>query len=59
MSEISITNTKVYSIKGLAQEDMELLTLGLHEITGNLEQPTLDRAATLIRAIEYGLPQKE
>ena len=52
MSEIFVTNQKIYSINGLAIEDMELLSLALHEIKGDLESPKLSRVVPLIQAID-------
>ena len=59
MSEISVTSTKVYSINGLAQEDMVLLSLVLHKTTGDLEQPDLDRASMLVQTVDAVLREEE
>ena len=58
MSEIFITNQKIYAIQGLAVEDVELLSLALHELKGDLEQPKLDRAVRLIQAVDSQLQPK-
>ena len=58
MSEIFVTNEKIYSIKGLAIEDMQLLSEVLHEIMGDLEQPKLDRASNLVQAVDPQLQAK-
>lgn len=52
MSEISVTTQNIYSIGGLTIEDMELLSLALHEITCSLEIPSLDRASKLVQAVD-------
>lgn len=58
MSEIFITSQKIYGIQGLAVEDVELLSLALHELKGDLEQPKLDRAVRLIQAVDSQLQPK-
>ena len=58
MSEIFITSQKIYAIQGLAVEDVELLSLALHELKGDLEQPKLDRAVRLIQAVDSQLQPK-
>ena len=58
MSEIFVTNQKIYAIQGLSVEDMELLSLALHELTGDLEQPQLDRGIKLVQAVDSQLQPK-
>jgi hypothetical protein len=58
MSGISITSKKVYAINGLAEEDIELLSLALHKIAGDLEQPDLDRASTLVQTVDAVLREE-
>lgn len=58
MSDITITNKKVYGIGGLDVEDMELLSLALHELMGDLEQPRLDRGSKLVQAVDSQLQPK-
>ena len=53
-----MTSQKMYAINGLAIEDMELLSLALHELTGDLEQPKLDRAVTLLQVVDFELQPK-
>ena len=55
MSGISLTSQKIYAIGGLSFEDVELLSLALHKIKGDLEQPSLDRAVTLLQAVDSEL----
>jgi len=59
MSEIIVTHARVYTIKGLSNEDMDLIRCALIKFSGDLEQPKLDKASTLIRAINYVLPIEE
>ena len=56
MSEPFVIHRKVYSLNGLAEEDVKLLCLGLDKAQGDLEQPSLDRAVKLINALKYALP---
>ena len=58
MSEIFITNQKIYALQGLAVEDVELLSLALHELKGDLEQPSLSRAVVLIQVVDSQLQPK-
>ena len=53
-----MTSQKMYAINGLAIEDMELLSLALHELTGDLEQPQLDRGIKLVQAVDSQLQPK-
>ena len=59
MSELVITHTQIYTVKGLSKEDMDLIRCALIKHSGDLEQPKLDCASTLIRAINYVLPIEE
>ena len=58
MSVISLTSQKIYALGGLFYEDVELLSLALHELKGDLEQPSLDRAVTLLQAVDSELQPK-
>ena len=58
MGLVIVTDEKIYKIGGLTILDMELLSLALHELKGDLEQPKLDRAANLIQAVDYVLQAK-
>lgn len=58
MSEVFVTNQKVYAINGLSHEDMELLSLALHEVKGDLESPSLSRAVVLIQVVDSQLQPK-
>lgn len=58
MSEICVTSQKSYSITGLSIEDMELISLALHKLSGDLEQPKLDKAVMLLQFVDFELQPK-